>query len=360
MNRLIKKLALLIPIPIFVLVFNYIQDPAQLFDYELSNQIALAMLDEQNFESSVSNYNERHVQRNYVQGLAEANDVIVLGSSRSLQINGALFPNQHFHNHSVPGATIEDLLAIYHLYYTAELLPDTIILGLDPWMLNANHSETRWMSLQPEYEAMMSLLGFFDSNIFSIETTNLHLYLELVSPSYFQASVEQLFKQIGEPANSTIARRTEEALSEHPIRMFDGTLTYPIAMQNRSEEEVRRVALRYVQITLPSFVSFREIDSHYASVLDEFVRFSKSQDIQVVFFLSPYHPEAYQRFIEAQDNSMLVETEAFYRELATRHDVMIIGSYNPELANCHESQFFDGLHPKFICLESLFREAISR
>ena len=86
----------------------------------------------------------------YIELLQKPKDVIVLGSSRSMQIGKQLFDGFDFFNNAVSGGSLEDHLAIYAMYRQHDLLPGTVILGLDPWIFNANNGQTRWHSIAPE------------------------------------------------------------------------------------------------------------------------------------------------------------------------------------------------------------------
>jgi hypothetical protein len=60
--------------------------------------------------------------------------------------------NTTFFNHGVSGATIEDDIAILELYLENGPAPRTIIIDVDPWILNANNRQMSWMTLKGEYE----------------------------------------------------------------------------------------------------------------------------------------------------------------------------------------------------------------
>ena len=69
---------------------NYCVDPAQLFSGGNYEQGVADILLSGNNVANVSNYDERLLQKAYVNNLKRRNDVIVLGSSRSMQIKSHL------------------------------------------------------------------------------------------------------------------------------------------------------------------------------------------------------------------------------------------------------------------------------
>ena len=93
--------------------------------------------------ANIGNYDERLLQKDIIQNDQRQIDIIVLGSSRSMQINSQtindIFQDQIFFNHAVSGASVEDYIAILDLYLEKNALPSTIIIGVDPWILNSNN-----------------------------------------------------------------------------------------------------------------------------------------------------------------------------------------------------------------------------
>ena len=67
--------------------------------------------------------------------------------------------------------------------------------------------------------------------------------------------------------------------------------------------------------------------------------------------LSPYHPNLYRRI--KNERPIYLEIENNFRNLAKKYNVEIIGSYNPDITDCKDSEFYDGMHPKDICMQKI-------
>jgi hypothetical protein len=180
---------------------NYFVDPAQLFNRNHYEQGMAEILLKGLNVAGISNYDERFLQKHYIAGLKEKKDIIVLGSSRPLQISSKSFPGASFHSHGVSGASLEDDMAIFEMYLERNIEPKVIILGLDPWLLNKNSGQDRWKAIGEHYDRFASRIGldnrfsnpFFiwrDSGFFRIKK-----YLQIFSLSYFQSSVLYLRTQ---------------------------------------------------------------------------------------------------------------------------------------------------------------------
>ncbi|MDR3564212.1 MAG: hypothetical protein P4N59_22635 [Negativicutes bacterium] len=139
-------------------------DPAHVFDAKYAKDIADILLREKN-AANVANYDDRRFQRYFIQNNKAGKDIIVFGSSRSLQIDNSIFPGHSFFNHSVFGASLEDHIAIYQLYREQNRLPRTIIIGVDPWILNRTNNQTRWLPLKNEYQDGIRALGLSNYNL---------------------------------------------------------------------------------------------------------------------------------------------------------------------------------------------------
>ena len=126
----------------FLIITNYLGDNAKLYSKGYENKIAKILIDGYNV-TNINNYDERILQREWINQLGKSPDIVVLGSSRSMMIREKDFENTKLMNNTVSGASIQDLIAIYQLYKTKNLLPKTFVIGLDPWIFNQNNNQRR-------------------------------------------------------------------------------------------------------------------------------------------------------------------------------------------------------------------------
>ncbi|RZK16610.1 MAG: hypothetical protein EOO43_14305 [Flavobacterium sp.] len=52
----------------------------------------------------------------------------------------------------------------------------------------------------------------------------------------------------------------------------------------------------------------------------------------------------------------IIDVEKKIHELANILGVKTIGSYDPQIAGCEESEFFDGVHPKKTCVRKIMEQ----
>jgi hypothetical protein len=335
--KLFQKLALFIPILFLIGLFNYAVDPAYLFKPKVYEKGLADMLLNKRTVTNVTNYNERIMQKFYIMGLNEKKDLVVMGSSRSFLIGNKIFPNKNMFNSAVSGAVLEDDMAIYQMYRKKNLLPKAILLNLDPWMLNRNNSELRWQFLAPEYSELAKVIGVDAGPVSDVQFRQ---YLELVSPSYLQSAI-RVFKRTGGRLFEGDPDQADDRLVKYP----DGTLRYHDVAKTRSVEVVRAMAQAYEEFNRPYHLRyFDKLDIKAMEDLEKFIKLIKADGVELVIFLPAYHPIAYDILMKDQFNRNIMKAQEFYKDLAQRYDIEVVGSYNPSDDGLVETDFYDAMH----------------
>lgn len=324
------------PILLLIGIFNYAVDPAYLFKPKVYEKGLADMLLNKRTITNVTNYNERIMQKFYIMGLQERKDLIVMGSSRAFLIGNTIFPNRNMFNSAVSGAVLEDDMAIYQMYRKKNLLPKTIILNLDPWMLNKNNSEMRWQFLAPEFSELARIIGVDAGPVSNIEFRQ---YIELFSPSYLQSAI-RVFKKTGRYFTGD-PEQADDKLVKYP----DGTIRYHDVAKTRSVEVVRAMAQAYEQFNVPYHLRyFDKLDTKAMENLEKFIKLIKADGVNLVIFLPAYHPIAYDILMKDQFNRNIMKAQEFYKDLAKRYDIEVVGSYNPSDDGLLETDFYDAMH----------------
>ena len=339
---------------LIIAAFNYQIDPAGLFrSSRYENGIAQILANNQNV-ANLSNYDERLLQKYIVANTKESRDVLVLGSSRTMQIHKGLFPNKSFFNASVSGATIEDDIAIYKIYRDSGLIPRTMIIGLDPWLLNKNNEQTRWQSLSEEYHKASVQLGLSQNKSVFTDKLNLRKYIQLISWPYLEASYK-LRKERKNQANYSDYFVTSEKVLSVPVKLADGTLSYPDNIQNISPEDAKKEATKLTSsYPIYSIGNFNKLDEDSLVKFEKFMIDLQRQGIQVTLFLPPYHPAVYAKIVNDPQYKMVIEAQRFFVNYAQNRDIPLIGSYNPNECLLTDNDFYDGIHPKREAIDKIF------
>lgn len=328
---------------LFLVSVNYWGDSAKIFHPGYEKKIADIIFKNQN-ATNISNYDERILQKELINRLHTNPDVLILGSSRTMLINSTFFGEKKVINNSVSGASIEDLIAIYQIYNEKEILPKKIILGIDPWLLNENNGQIRWKSLEKEYTSFSNERKEIDKSILNNKV------IQLFSFSYFQASFKNLanvIKRKSEPIAS------KEKYNQTTTKLVDASLSYGKQYRGVSNEEVNNNAKNYISGDIYSIENFSTISP---DILQEFQNLCLSileNNIELSFFLTPYHPIVYEKIM--QDYSIVLDVENKVVKFAKEKGIEYFGSFNPKKVDINNADFYDGMHCKEHAIKEIMK-----
>lgn len=329
----LKKLLLLLPVPVIIISFNYFIDPANLYKDDYEAGIANYLLEGYNV-ANVADCDDRLLQEYYINGLKQKKEIIVIGSSRSLLISSELFPGKSFFNNSVSAGILTDYKKIYSQYKKRGLIPSIIILNLDPGLIDEKtSSQKNWKTVKSNFD-LKNLIP--------------EKYMELLSISYFQNS---LLKIINKQTRENYYP-TKEVSNDTFMKLSDGSIAYHKSKKNRSIEEVRAIAIDFANKEVNN-CDYYDVNSYKIKELEDFIDLLLKNKVKVIFFLSPYHPKVYEIFMKSKKYK-INKIEEYIIKMAEQKKIKILGSYNPEKYGLSEAEFYDGVHPKKPAIHKIF------
>lgn len=331
MRQLIYKIILL-SIPLFLLLtgINYFGDAAKVFTSNYEKKMVEVILNNKHV-TNIQNYDERIFQKELIQKIKVQPEIVIIGSSRTMLINSAFFPGQSLLNSSVSGAGLKDITAIYQIYKSNNKIPEKIIIGIDPWLLNENNNESRWLSISSYYNQ------FHQKKEIPL---NLNKNInQLFSLSYFQFSLKSIYEDF---SKNTDPIPTNESLNKTNTKLTDGSLVYGKKYKNVTSEEIEIRIQSYLNDKLYKIDDFNMISESSWNKFLKLLNDMKNNDIEVELFLSPYAPLVYNEILD--NYPMVIKTEDKIRNLATAMNIQLYGSFNPLELNMDNSYFYDGMH----------------
>lgn len=332
-------------------VINYSIDPAHIFDEESKYEkgIANLLVDGHNV-ANIVNYDERITQRLIIEQLDIAPEVIVLGSSRAMQIRASDFPENTFFNHSVSGGSLEDHMAIYEMYHEKNRLPKHVIIGADPWILNKNNDQSRWQSIKDYYYRITARLNIrpADDDTGS-SSPSYGKYLQLISYAYLEESIKYIWAILRRGNNTYYP--TSETYARSNVKLSDGSLVYGETVRNRNDDDVMLRAVSNARRGIVySLGNFTELDGMTMRSIDAFVQSMKADGVKVTIYLPPYHPSSYEIMSNNSAYRYVTESENYFRQLAADRMINIIGAYDGKKLGCQTDEFTDDMHPTSDCI----------
>ena len=348
------RLLLLAPIGAFVIALNLAVDPLHLFGSGApERRYASALLAGHNIVSH-GRFNDRLIAKYYIEGLPRRPDVALIGSSRSMAIHGSCFPDGSFVNLSLGGANLKDHVAVYTILRERNRLPRTVVLNLDPWLLNRNGANTWWVTLEPEYKRGLERV-VWDSYGRSavVDRAVPWRYLRLASLQYFRFSLRVTWNYVmNAPDEELTYVAIPRTYDDDFVRWADGSYSWPEPDRSATVEQVRKVAMEYTTDGIPNYLgSFTELDPDAQQLLTAFLGAVKRDGVRVLLLLTPYHPVAYAGLLGSRKYRIIADAETYFRRVASTLGIPIIGSYDPTVGGFQEGDFYDASHTSDTALE---------
>ena len=326
-----------------VAVFNYKVDSIGIFHTDKGLFFIASSLFEGKMVAGPINYNEGEFQRIIVEHSPSPIDMVVVGSSRGMGVRKRFLRTEKtFFNHSMAAATLEASMAIIGLYLAKGRLPRTIILCLDPWMFKEKNNLTKWQSIVPYYKKL--LIEIYGKDI-DINLNRRSKYQELINLEYTLANIKAVKKKKSKKLYITKTIEVNDF-----VREPDGSLHFPRGTRRERSEGTQPPAQLGVRGLEHYSKDFHAILNQ--RLFEDFVIYLRKQGSEVILYLSPIEPVAYERIKEKF--SIIMEIENYLRHFASKQSIQLLGSYDPKKYNFQSSDFFDYLHGDEIVAKRIF------
>jgi hypothetical protein len=360
MKLFIKRFFLVVmPITLIVSFVNYLGDPANIFKKDYEKNVANDIL-KGKIVTNLTNYNERLLQKYLINNPSFCPDVLVIGASRSMLINSTYFKGETFFNHSVSGATIEDLIAIVEMYRQKKCLPKKIIIGVEPYFLNSNNNQKSWETLELEYQTFVNQMPMNSINSLKKEDNlifktkvffkKFFIFKELLSPSYFKSSILELIMN-----RNRAPFVTDKIVNKTFTKLSDGSINYDAEYREASNKMVEEKVSSFLTRDISNFEHFDKLDISLQSKFISLIDYLLLHNVKVEFFLAPYHPKVYEFITHTAKYKNVVKSETFFESLALKKKIKIIGSSDPNKFNLDKTYFYDALHLKEKGISEIFK-----
>jgi len=255
-------------------------------------------------------------------------DVIILGSSRVMQVGEHNYPKKIL-NFAQSGCELDCIINTV-VNSTLKYKPQTLLIGADPWLLNANLSAEAHIQDRKTFKSKV-ILYFQD-----IFTPNKNYSSELLKNFYYSINNYKF-----------IALNGENELKDK-IRK-DGSRIYNINYVNKSFEEINKDSNNIINYKMKGYKHSEISEKQFKNFISE-----RSKDSNIILILTPYHPSMYNRMVN--EKPIFNEIEEMYKKYTETFGVYVIGSYDPNKTNCNASEFFDLMHPNDMCMKKILKQ----
>lgn len=253
-------------------------------------------------------------------------DVIILGSSRAMQIGEHNYPKKIL-NFAQSGCELNCIINT-GINSTLKYKPKTLLIGADPWLFNAN--------LSVENQTLKSKLISFFQDLFTVNKNYSFINKEILLKFYFLINKSKFI-----PLN-------EKNELKDKIRK-DGSRIYNINYINKSFEEFNKNSNNIINYKMKGYKHSEISEKHFKNFINKL-----SKDSNIILVLSPYHPYMYNQM--RNEKPIFNEIEQIYKRYSETLGVRVIGSYDPSKINCKASEFFDLAHPNDMCMKKILKQ----
>jgi len=339
--------SLIIIIIFIVTIFNYKIDSLGIF--KNSNYLSNAAKTLTNGEiiAGLKNYDERLFQELIIKNLQVKNDVIAIGSSRIMQLRKQFFLDEkiNFFNHSVSGGSLEDYIAIVGVYeFIHGYIPSTIILSIDPWVFNKYNGQTRWKTLMKYYNyEIEKIYNKEQDKLDNIKNgIDISKWKQLFNYDYTISNIK-FFKLLSENDNKAFYV-TKTINIDDSIKEIDGSIHYPYSIRYIKNDKVQELAKTFSKGNVYSLTKYTTLSN--IELFEDFIKYLKSKEINILLVLFPYNPVAYDIFIKNEKYKHVTIAEKYLKDFSIQNSIQLKGSYNPHKYGFESKDFFDGMHSK--------------
>lgn len=369
------KALLLIVFVLFTLAYtNYTVDPAGVYRIEPAQfaefDVVQLMREGHNVEN-LDNCNERLIRRDFINRMTAPVNTIVAGSSRGALITKEMVGADSMFNVSVNGGLLEDVIGFYGVLYQYDLLPERLVIVLDPWTLNDNYTNGRYAAAVGDgyYNYMTGRMGYtvskdlLDLDPLYVKSSDVErsfwdlswdVQWNLFSISYFQASIQRYFNS-EKPQSDDASRPTVTNDDYGTLGMIrpDGSFSYPASYRGNSIEDASHLARMALPYNITGLEDYSTLDSEKKQMLIDFIRCARQDGVVVELLLEPVSNVLYD-FMSSDPQhyqSFFLLKEMLY-DVAKDAGIKIVGTFNPYDFQYDMACFYDGYHLRTEYLET--------
>ncbi|PHR52754.1 MAG: hypothetical protein COA47_17585 [Robiginitomaculum sp.] len=301
------------------------------------------------------NFNYGILRKEIIQNTLHKVDWIVLGSSRSMALRKRFFLKEAdtFQNYSIPAASLKNYMAIVSIFKDYQkTLPENVIIEIDPTLFNTLNREDKNRFLNDDY---IRLLNEITGQVINKSPFNIDFIKKLYTTDYLFTNIEFLRKRYISGFEINTVTDTSDYLGY--LIEPDGSRHYSLAQKKASSEIVERQAVAIGKFS-PLMGGFNELAN--VSMFELFIQYLTSHDVNVIFYLPPYHPITYDLFLKHDTYKIIAEVEKYILTYASRNDIVVLGSYDPQKLHLVTTDFVDGVHTQASVPERIFKELKER
>ncbi|MEO8563003.1 MAG: hypothetical protein ABI601_13055 [bacterium] len=337
-GALFLRAGLLLSIAALPVEFSAWIDPGHLVPIRTQEAAMARVLASGRNVTDLGNFNDRAIERSLAALRTKRAEVLTLGSSRMQPMPASAFPGTVFVNGAMQGGLLDDMIAVYGLYDTDARRPGRVVINVDPWTESFDGMAS-WSALANERTAVMRRAGIPVSPLRERTSIAVKALKQLAAPEYFRLSVFS-YRHYG--SRGIMWTATDRVQNTEKTKLPDGTVVWQVV----SEDSALARALRFSRYDIRVDPRFQHLDARAPGrdgALEKFVRYLRSEGVEVTMLLVPFPTEMYDAFV-AMPGYSLRSVETNLRAISARTGAGVIGGFDPRPLGITSRDFFDEDH----------------
>ena len=353
MLKLIGRLLLFVPLLAGMMFVSYKVDPSGLFWGAGFERMVCDYMMQGEYVDGYQQLDGRELNEIYARECEKAPQVLVNGSSRTLQIDSSFSEGKTLFNAANVGADVYDFFTSYYIFAKEGKQPEIFLMGIDPWVFNDGEENIDERSDKELFQEFLVELMGYESTQYTPENPY-EKYKALLDPSYFQTSVKMYLNNKDASNQPEIVPQEDLYNRNDIIKAPDGSIIYDLNFRTRPQEQADGDALTTANNDLLRLTDFDQLSPYYTQLFEDFIIHLQSEGVQVIFFLPSYHHYLYWAAQANMDTyHCLFEVEDYIKAMGEKYGIPVYGSYNPDAVGLTNRDFMDGLHMRYDALKKV-------
>ncbi len=302
-----------------------------------------------NFANFDLNINIRKLREAHIARMTKTPDVVLFGASHWQEAHEDLLKHKDLYNSHIHRDYWEDLFAMVEMWERHGRLPKQLIISLrdNQFMPIEVRRDFLWEPGIEGWRRQADKMGIEKESFWkSYSWQRLRERL----------SLQMLFNNMTRWYNAEDRPRetSRTKFYELDVLLPGGSIAWShghddFFTQARSKHEAETFA--DFKIKNPPVWEQRGLDN-----FEKLLKYVQAKDVEITFVFPPFNPLYWDRVQNTAYSKRLDEYISIVKGMADRHNIKMIGSFNPYDVGCTKEQYIDAEHANASCLKNIFDE----
>ena len=297
------------------------------------------------------NIETRQLRREHIRNLPEAPEIAVMGASHWQEAHGAIMPGVSFYNAHVHRDYYEDIVAVAAWLIKYDKLPKKLVISIrdNQFTHPKERTDFLWVPVLRDYRELAPMFGLTPHEVYRNGLTP--QLRQTVSFPLLLAHAERYFDAPQQPHVSDSP--AHESLD---MLLSDGAIYW--SARHRDEFTPERMRAESEALAAGKVNNPPTFDPDGVLAVDTVLGYLRDKGVELYLAHPPYNPLVWDAVQGTPYMDGLHQIESLVQAMARRHNIPIIGSFNPYDVGCTADMYIDGEHSNPTCLGMILQQGL--